>query len=293
MLAATAGARRAAVRRAPLVAASRPYASTQPGAANVVASSWVPRPVKVERQPFPRFQIDNGSEPDDVAHQCHTLEHILSKIEAPLTMERLEDLATAFLQANAARNHGPEMEAWRKRVLDEFAGDMKGLTDVANVFLGVSRDKSMAYALFKIGAEEGYADAALRYSALLTSRTIAVPNGPKLGGVILERLVQIKSPTSLVVAADLYIRQGRYPAAIKILHPVAEHHGPAMLRLGEAYSKSAPPDHTAAEHWYARAAQEGIREGYFMLGNMRARGDTSGGVPDYKSAFQMYEWAAA
>ncbi|KAJ2763714.1 hypothetical protein IWQ57_005469, partial [Coemansia nantahalensis] len=185
------------------------------------------------------------------------------------------------------------MEAWRKRVLGEFGGDAQAITQVAGVCKQVSRDGSLAHALYKVAAEEGHVEAAFQYGVLLNTRQLVLPNGPSVGKEIIERLAQLKHPESQVVVANYCLQRRRYREAIELLHQAAEHSGVAAFKLGEVYRKAAPPDYTAAEHWYGRAAELGNCEGYFMLGNMRMRGDASAGVPDYESAFHMYEWAAA
>ncbi|KAJ1726665.1 hypothetical protein LPJ61_005036, partial [Coemansia biformis] len=248
--------------------------------------------VEVERRPFPRFTASKDGT-GDLVPQSAVLRRALDKAKVSVSLERLEGLATGFLQANSARDVGPAMEAWRRRVLSEFDGDMRSITVAANVCRQVSSDKSMAYALLKVAAEEGHANAAYHYSVLLGTLQISIPNGRNVGAQIIKRLAGINHPPSQIVLADRHFALGNHQAGLELLHSAAQHSAVAAFKLGEVYRKASPADHEAAEHWYARAAERGLSDGYFMLGNMRSRGDTSGGVPDYEAAFHMFEWAAA
>ncbi|KAJ2785672.1 hypothetical protein H4R18_000363 [Coemansia javaensis] len=250
---------------------------------------WAGGAIRVERRPFPAFPRSKAGA-QGAGPSAEALQWALDRAGAEATTAAaVAGLAQGFADAAAAKDGGRALERWRARAVGELGGDARRITAVAKAWRRTARERGMAHALFKVAAEEGSVEAAYHYGVLLGLGELAVPGGRALGTRIIRQLAAIGHPPSQAVVADHCLAAGQRQAGLDLLLSAANHSAAAALRLGDAYRTQAPPDHAAAAHWYARAAERGLPQGYFMLGAMSARGD----APDHETAFRMFERAAA
>ncbi|KAJ2807657.1 hypothetical protein H4R20_001200 [Coemansia guatemalensis] len=282
----TSGRSAAAVRSAGLLHA---YATT--------ASTDKPKRLSLTRQPFPRFETES-LEVSAIVPMPEKLEEALTKAKVSISPAQLMKLAYEFVNASRAMDYQQMLEEWRQEVLHVFNGSLPEITLTATMLINTSIDKTMGFALCKVGAEEGYANAAYYYAIVLGVRSFNVRMGRALGSSIIKELVSLgHAPSQMTLAESLLRRNSRdnKRKAIELLEKAAVHMPVAAYKLGDAYRKgsSAEGDIDAAVKWYTHAAKAGVVEGYFALGNMYSRGEgTSDGKPDYKAAFDMFEIAA-
>ncbi|KAJ2008007.1 hypothetical protein H4R26_000443 [Coemansia thaxteri] len=209
-------------------------------------------------------------------------------------------LVTQFLLANRARLRvDVELEHWRQAVLEAFGGSLKEITRAAGVFARLSQKKFLAYALYKVAAEEGYQNAAYQYAVIIGTDVVRVHGGLAQSLAIIKDLVALGHPQSHITLSDIKLQSGsaeNRKCAVELLEKAWRLGEPAAaFRLGNLYreGKAVEKDYARAIAWYDRASEKGAPEGHFMVGNMYSRGQgTADGQPDDSAAFRRMEQAA-
>ncbi|KAJ2617442.1 hypothetical protein H4S08_000283 [Coemansia sp. RSA 1365] len=276
---------------------SRSYTATTGAQPEKASKSTEPKRLSLTRQPFPRFET-GGLDVSGIVPMPEKLDDALTKAKVSISSDQLLKLAYDFVNASSAMDYQQKLEDWRQEVLRMFNNNLSQVTLTATMLINSSIDKTMGFALCKVAAEEGYANAAYYYAIVLGVRTFNVHMGRALGTSILKELVSLGHPPSQMTLAEYHLRKispENKRKAIELLQKAAVHMPAAAFKLADAYRKNTPSDSdiAAAIKWYTHAGKAGVVEAYFVLGNMYSRGEgTSDGNPDYKAAFDMFEIAA-
>jgi len=103
----------------------------------------------------------------------------------------------------------------------------------------------------------------------------------------------IASTVSNIDAGEAAYQKGKYPAALKLLEPLAEEGDPraqALMGLMYYHGRGLKQNDAEAAKWFILAADQGEPRAQFNLGVMHAEGQ---GVPqDYAEAIKWYRLAA-
>ncbi|KAJ1894855.1 hypothetical protein LPJ66_004939 [Kickxella alabastrina] len=255
--------------------------------------------INVKPQPFERLPISNSGIAD-IVPSSQLLQKALSAANLGISQTKLMGLANRFVSINSTNADVSEpMEQWRKDVLDAFDSSLKDITRVAGMLVKLSNNKSLAFALYKVAAEEGYQNAAHYYAVILGTRSMKQKGGQSTSASIIRELVTAGHPPSYVVYADVLLAKATLESTLKaiaLLERAAEAKlAMASFNLGDIYRKgeTIDKDYQKAAYWFAKAADQSAAEGYFMLGNMYSQGQaTEDGKPDFEKAFVNFEKAA-
>ncbi|KAJ1962999.1 hypothetical protein GGI12_002307 [Dipsacomyces acuminosporus] len=205
-----------------------------------------------------------------------------------------------FVRINSGKSDVEEgLERWRGDVLNVFKGDLKEITRAANLFVKLSPNKALAYALYKVAAEEGYQNAAYHYAVILGTGSMHQKNGRAVGTKIIKDLAAFGHPPSQMLLAETILLKSspeETANAIEMMERAAGNGVPgAAFKLGSLYreGKVVARDFSKALFWYEKASGLGAPEGCFMIGNMHSTGQgTPDGKPDYAQALEHFERAA-
>ncbi|KAI8321700.1 HCP-like protein [Martensiomyces pterosporus] len=255
--------------------------------------------IEIQRHPFPRFAISHSGVAD-IVPRSHILGKALTAGNFRLSLEEMMRLANVFVRVNGEKTRVEEgLERWRGDVLNVFSGDLKEITRAASLFVKLSPNKALAYALYKVAAEEGYQNAAYHYAVILGTGSMRQRNGRAVGAKIIKDLAAFGHPPSQLLLAETMLlknSQEETKRAIKLIERAAENGVPgAAFKLGSLYreGKAVEKNYQRALAWYEKASTLGAPEGLFMVGSMYSAGQGTGdGQPDFAQAVECFERAA-
>ncbi|ORX69526.1 HCP-like protein [Linderina pennispora] len=241
------------------------------------SSAQAPQTVEIQKRAFPKFSI-TASGLSSLIPRSQQLAKALTLGKFTVTQPELTRLASQFLAANEHAS----MEEWRTQALGVFHGDVREITRAASLFAKLSPNKSLSYALYKVAAEEGHANAAYHYAVLLGTGEMRMEGGRGVGGQIIKDLAKIGHPPGLMLLAETRLARNDAAGAYAMLEQAAKGGvAAAAFQLGKLMRDGRVGEPDQARGWFEEAARLGSPEGLFMAGTVLAGEEKFGEALDY------------